>query len=305
MSPTPKPPHWWNRWSESEKPASPLEPSEASPQEVVVPPDHPLPVAARWWGSHAVPEGGHLHLRIGPLDLTAQRNPHEWRIAWNRDDTFEDGVAKAELAVVDHGSETEANLERFVFSHTPKRLTLRPRLADRPVVSRPITPLHIPAGEQVVVFISSPLWVAFEVGEEGRLLKDLPIVRPSDTWFGPSTLEGEVCYAGRTRATLALEPPPHPPERATIPTLVRNESRQEMLLERINLPVPLLSLFADQQGRLWSEGLTLVREGDGDMASLHIGKGPPQHAGQAERVAPPRHEAGHRILARAFSALFG
>ena len=90
-----------------------------------------------------------------------------------------------------------ANTERHASSETAEAVWLRPLLADRALVSRPVTPLYVPAGETVIIFVRSSLWLRIEAGDSLIPLQELPILRPSDTWFGLTTMEGEFVTPAR------------------------------------------------------------------------------------------------------------
>jgi hypothetical protein len=131
------------------------------------------------------------------------------------------------------------------------------------------------------------------------------VQRLSDTWFGPSTREGELCYAARTHARNHLEQVPRRPHRAVTPVKVRNEAATLLPIEKLSLPVPMLSVYGDPQGGLWSEEVHLTRAADSDMASLRVVPGRPTFVTTADRLSGPRTEPGRGGLVRAFTDLFG
>jgi hypothetical protein len=182
-------------------------------------------------------------------------------------------------------------------------LRLLPRLPDRPVVSRPDTPFYVLAGEEIRLFVSSPVWVHVLSGE--RELLEIPIYRPSDTWFGPSTREGEVCYASWTSGRTELAELPRRPHRAVATVRVENHTEKSVLVERLNIPVPYLALYAAADGSLWTQGVTLRMVEDGATAEIHIAKEGPPEAPGATRLADPREDADRNLLVRALSALIG
>jgi hypothetical protein len=195
-------------------------------------------------------------------------------------------------------------IERYMFRATGEAIHLLPMLADRPIVSRPITPIHLPSGEEVTLFVSSPVWVGVAVDGGKKRLLALPIIRPSDTWFGPNTFDGELCYDSRTRGLLSADEVVLRIHRAITPVLIYNRADSDLMLERISIPVPLLSLYGDQQGQLWTEAVTLLREEDNEMAALKIGHGAPNQAGKCELFTEPRQRSGRGLFYRAFSSLF-
>jgi hypothetical protein len=257
-----------------------------------------------WWGEFhiAVKQAGRW--KIGPMTLWIQREGREWVIAYRiQGDPLTDTL-EVEVPSPAEPLMKEAILSRYSFRDSPGTLIIAPALADRPVITRPETPLYIPPGEEVIIFVSSPVWVQVSVDDPPVLLQDTPIYRPSDTWFGPSTLEGELCYASRTKGHLKIEDMIFRPHRAVTPILIRNMEEDTLFLERISLPVPLLSIYASVDGNLWTEPVTIKRAGQKDFASFEIKKAPPREAVRPKLISLPRRPSNQNILIRAFSAIF-
>ena len=91
---------------------------------------------------------------------------------------------------------------------------------------------------------------------------------------------------------------------AVTPVRIENRIDAPLLIERISLPVTLLSLFVAADGMLWTEEVTLRREQAGEMAALQVGQGAPLLAQAATLVQGPRNANRSGILLRAFAALF-
>lgn len=194
-------------------------------------------------------------------------------------------------------------LARYVTHETPEQIMVRPALADRPVVSRPYTPFAVPPGEMAVIYVSTPLWFGLLAGEPAQPLHEIPIQRPSDTWFGPSTTVGEVCYASRTLGRLDLQNVPLYTHRALTQVQINNRASTPLLVERLNLPVPYLSLFVAEDRVLWTEAVTMVQERETSLAEFSIENKPPKVAQGITFVAPARKPAAKGMLIRAFGAL--
>ncbi len=259
---------------------------------------------SHWWGEYIIRSRQSLHCHIGPLSLLLHNEREEWQIAYNRSDEGEDENIACEITESDIAPESFANNSRYILHDDSGKLHIKPKLADRPIVSRPWSPFHLTAGQEATLYVSSPLWIEITVGEQQRRLEEIAIHRPSDTWFGPSTREGELCYASRTSCRLRLDELPWRPHRAITPVLIRNRADSLLTLERLSLPVPLLPLFATADGRLWTPRVTLTRDQDGDMADLKIDKGAPTEIEAATLLDTPRKAAGSGTLIRAFNAIF-
>lgn len=158
-----------------------------------------VPERTDWWGEIEVPPGHGISSRVGPMEFTVARLPLEWRVTWQTDEDPLDNqlrlggvVPLGDLPVLPHTLRVGDPSDDWTFE-------LRPALADRPVVSRAEAPFSVLPGDQATIFVSIPLWIC-GAADAGRPLFELPLYRPSDTWFGPSTRAGELCYASRTNA---------------------------------------------------------------------------------------------------------
>ncbi len=256
-----------------------------------------------WWGERSLALGEGGYLRLGARELWLQRSAHDWLVA-TRDgrDPLAQEIA-LELPGV-FAPPAEARLCRYAFSTTHPRLSLTPRLADRPLICRPEAPLTLLPRQQVELLVSSPIWVALAVGEPLQPLLDLPLLRLSDSWFGPPTRPGGLSYATTTRV-LTERSAVHPsPLRAITPVAVRNSSPTPVTLERLNLPLPMLELYHDRQGGLWS-GVVKLEWERAQEVELTLVEGPPTAAAGGERVATARQAVSRNLLFQAVDYLFG
>jgi hypothetical protein len=260
-----------------------------------------------WWDPVTLNNGQTMEWHIGPLILFVRRLSTEWQIASQRTSEFNEDQSIWRVSEVDFIPEDFGDTSRFVLRDTSGLLTFTPQLADRPIISRPISPFSVIAGEEVTLYVSSPLWLELFVGEpgkSGKKLDEIAIQRPSDTWFGPSTREGELCYASNTHCRLSLEELPQRSHRAITPIVLRNRANSTLTLERLNLPAPNLSLYATSTGQLWTPKITLTREEDDELAAINIDHQAPDIAKDAVFINKPRKAVNERMLIRAFNAVF-
>ena len=256
---------------------------------------------SNWWGTYDVAMGHTLRWQIGPATLWVTRKQVEWSVGrLDGRDPVDNRLAVAENSEVPDGDEVEVS--RFAVQGESRALRLTPALPDRPVIFKAAKPFFVPAGEEATLFVSSPLWLRLDVGEKTTELLDVPLQRPSDTWFGPDTLTGELCYASRTSARLHLQEVPVRPHRAITEVRIVNRAKASLPLENLKVPVPGLELFASGDGHLWTAGLTLEREEDRDQARVRI-TDRPKTATALTPVAPPRTPASRGALIDAFGGL--
>lgn len=253
----------------------------------------------RWWEPVPVAQDGVILWRLGPFDLCVWRRAQEWRLAWARStDPLRDACGH-ESGV--WAPEAYQGSVRVVTGTTGSTLALRPASADRDLVVRPDPAVHLPPGCSASLYVSAPLWV--HVLDGTALLADLPSVLPSDTWFGTSTREGELCYASRTSARLTLSELPRRPARSTTRVDLHNHGEDALVVDRIKVPVRHLALHVDDKGGLWTPTLDMTRGRSEARSSVEIGKPPIGPDGPWPQLAPPREEGVPSMLFRAFDAL--
>ncbi|OGF99672.1 MAG: hypothetical protein A2Z86_11240 [Candidatus Glassbacteria bacterium GWA2_58_10] len=257
-----------------------------------------------WWGNFSLAQGESGLWRIGPASFRIERLKCEWRILYDCSGDPQDNNAEVLVPLAQVTQPGPASsLTRFGAGGTVESLQISPALADRPVVIRPEVPFFVLPNEEVNFYAGTPLWFRVEVGKRRTLLQDAPIIRPSDTWFGPSTMEGELCYANRLFGKLEISELSFRPHRATTVILLRNKGRKSIRLERFNLPVPNLSLYQSAESRLWTQQVTLDLGDDEHTASLGFKPVAPAAAGKAKIVCEPRLKPDQNILTRAMNYL--
>lgn len=263
-------------------------------------PKHPT----TWWGEYRMPVGQAGRWRIGPLTLWIERFQHEWRVAREIEPGAPDDAIDVCVPTEGGNLLERDEVARFGLAQTADTILIEPALADRPVVTSPEKPFRVPPGESVRVYVGSPLWITLASGSPPVQLEEFPIVKPNDTWFGRSTREGVLCYASRTHARLDASDLPRRPHRAVTEVLVRNQADTPLLLDRMELPAPHLSLYATPDGHLWTQDITLVRAEDGDFAAVKLSDSAPHRAVGPVLVAEARREAPRNLVLRTFGSFF-
>lgn len=267
--------------------------------------------ALKWWGDFRVPHDKTGLWKIGPLSLSIQRLSGEWRVSHEvGDDAFETGLS----IEVPSRRRADPSLDadqtaRYTVSDGSEAVRLSPLLPDRPLVTRSEKTLNVLPFEKTTVFASVPLWIRIAVGEERKTLCELPIFRPTDTWFGADTLNGRLCYASRSFHRVRFSQVPILPHRATTEVVVHNLADTMLSLERMLISVTHLSLYRAGNGALWTDDLFLERHKADDYAMLRTRARQMQSRDSsrdetAVTVSEPRETARENPMIRAFSTLF-
>lgn len=239
-----------------------------------------------WWGTFHVEEGQTRFWRVGNMVVCVDRFTNEWHIAscpisqvqQPEEESTEDTTFQVPIE--------ELVFKTFTFK-TQAEITLTPVLPNRSLASKLERPFFIPGGEEIILYVSSPVWIRVSTGTTNIILDEIPTFFLSDTWFGENFIEGELCYAGHTYCSTHLREIPSGPDRIISPMLIRNDSSLMLPIEKISVPLPNLSVYSDEQNYLWTEQLTVHREGD-DHPKVRVKKGPPKAIASLERRSPPR-----------------
>ncbi len=249
-------------------------------------------------------KGQSLLIEVGPMKLVIHHDNNEWILAYDWDFNDKDDVPAISYGNSQDFEHIDKNILRFAYHQSTTRLDIKARLADRSVVAKPRIPFYLLARQELWLYVSSPVWLSISIGDESTLLTELPVHRPSDTWFGSNTIEGEVAYSVKTHARLNLEEINTSMHRAITPVRLVNETDQHLFLERISIPAPSLSLFEDQHYHLWSSCITLLKEIDSDTTSMKIESTPPSQAENARLISDPRMSAPANVFVKTMRSLF-
>ena len=259
--------------------------------------------APTWWGSRHIEEGQGGSFRVGAMKMWIAHFPGEWRVALKHEDVVDDEEISVRCPDEIVDPPDGATLHRFATKSADTGLTIEPILADRSVVARPEIPFNVLPDDEARLFLSIAVWVRLSVRGTTSTLLEVPTIRLSDSWFGATTREGEICYASRTAARMNLANVVRRSTRAITSVVVRNRAEDRLSLERIALPVPALSLFGDVDGNLWTEEVTVERDREGHTAQVKLGRRPPKHAKKPIKVSGARVPEAQNVIVRALHSL--
>lgn len=256
-----------------------------------------------WWGKFTIDEDKAGLWRIGSACIRIERSINEWVVACTEGLESGSNEVSVEIPIERQGRfETDWKASRFAVGRTDGKITITPATADRPVVIRTEVPFHLLPRTDVSFYVSSPLWFKIEVGSPASALQDFPVLRPSDTWFGPSPKEGEYCYANRVYGQLRLDNINFKPHRAVTVVSLRNRSADSILIERLKLPAPNLSLYEGDPGGLWTQAMVL-EIGPDKALNLQLRDRAPSEIKNPRLIAGPRQKMEKGVLTRALSYL--
>lgn len=262
-----------------------------------------------WWGRHSIEGGRTLLWQIGPLQLWIQNRGQQMKLTWTHGSDWLDPRVRnlpAGGSDLPPADAKEVNAVTCIFgANGIDEILFSPALPDRPIVTRLSQPTRVMPGEETTLYILSPLWLRVETAQTTKLMHELPIFRFSDTWFGPMSSTGELCYSSTSSAFLDLREVPLRLHCVISAVRIRNLGSDALPLERVNLPIPRLSLFFSPRTGFWTDAVTLERKDNSEMASLKIERQPPADANPSQFIVGPRQSTSEaNSVVRAFSAFF-
>lgn len=234
-----------------------------------------------------------LQINAGDLSLTISRLPHEWLLNYQWQKNGNDGPF--ECYFTDICEQTSGQFSRLAVSTAADVVTLQPKLADRPVIVRPHSPLTIAARHRITLYVSTPLWLSIGIADT-RV--EFPLQQLSDTWMGALTGEGSLCYGSLTHARLDKSLLLKLPYRALTPVSINNLSDENVTLERLRIPAPNLSLY-EGGGQLTTESLAFIMDIKNHQGSVTI-----EQSANSPCVSPAREQADRGILTNTWENLF-
>lgn len=257
-----------------------------------------------WWGEFDFAANETKCWCIGERTIAVRRSEHEWTV-WNQDLPSEINKQIVITKAKARESFADVHFERFVLSQTTNKLFVEPSLADRSMVVRPSKPILVMPDEKARIYVSTPIWMTISIEGKEAPMTDIPFWRPSDSWFGASTMTGDMCYSKYTDAKLdprLLEVRSH---RASTLVTVINEQKENLLIQRLNLPVPLLKTYANESNQFWTDQVNIVQNTEHSKPVSHIRHSPPEQIESMRLVSESRELSNKSAFLSSIRNLIG
>lgn len=252
-----------------------------------------------------LPVGQILSLRFGPLSLYLGHFYQEWRISWITTNDYMDNsfaICNPLDGEIPHKLQS---MVRYTYSRPCNHFVkITPTLGDLSYVAKPTKPLIILPGEKVNLFMSIPLFVRIETEDPYHLLEDIPVLQSTKTWFGESTVKGEICYSTKIKAVLNQAEVINRPYRAISQLEVQNKSLEPLHVERLKVPAPFLSLFQGDDSLFYTSVMSFVCDENGMIKNVDIGSDDDEFDDKV-LIAGPRIKANDKNLLHPLNYFFG
>lgn len=169
------------------------------------------------------------------------------------------------------------------------RIDLVPAQPDRPVVLRLGAPISLAPSAFLRGWVSLPLWLMIRERDRGVPLAQWPLQPVSDTWVGESPLAGEFGYG--LNGDL-LETPVNESWLLSVPVELRNKDIVPVVVDRLLLPAPHLSVFESKGEGFCTEHVDFPMDGLRRLPDSVIGNAGPEGAVLRQAPRRPREKRG-------------
>ncbi len=174
-------------------------------------------------------------------------------------------------------------------------LFIAPSLPEKPLVFKG-SKLHVSPGLKLTFFLKIPLTVQlyFSKNQPENLLKEIPVRRLSDTWFG-EPFGGERAFALGNDYFQSTEKINLSPYEAICPVTIFNNSQSVLEVERLIIRTEDMALYKNENKIVTSQLLIEYRGKDIiSSASYHYAKA--FHGEKAEMITKPRANLSKHLL---------
>lgn len=212
-----------------------------------------------------------------------------------------DSIGECEYSVTQIPESVEWN--RWSLSNDVQKIDIMPVFPDRPVVVKPELKMKLLPNVKIKFYVRVPIWVRMvtqQTNSELTLLES-PSVVLSSTWFG-TPAQGELCYWITSGVQFQTEPDLTRYYSAICPINLSNKSDKELEITKLNIRVPKLSIFIDQQ-QLWSDDIKINYRGEEHSSQIIVSGKAPEERPSAVLLSKPRSDGKKSFTAKTFSTI--
>ncbi|WP_286240803.1 DUF432 domain-containing protein [Neptuniibacter halophilus] len=194
--------------------------------------------------------------------------------------------------------------ERLYIGDPEEQYRIQLQLADKPYQVKTDTPIRIGPNGHLVLYVSTPLWVQL-ISTSGQVMSEYPAVSPRLSWVGSSTTEGALCYSSKSTAPADITQVQRREHRAVTAMELVNSGTAPLSVERLSLPLNMLSLYYASGEGFWTESVRFrIEPGSGETTIVASAK-PPLDIGEAKLISEPRESGKSSRLKTAMNLIMG
>jgi hypothetical protein len=193
---------------------------------------------------------------------------------------------------------------RVIESSEQDELLVKPAMAARNIVAKPMTPISLPPNQTVTIYLSTPISLTLSLSNANKPLITLPSVKLSETWFGPKPHIGELCLASEFSGRTDLANLPLRPTRVITPVQVENQGDDLLKLSKIAIPCEFLDIYQTAEHGLWTPAIKVTRTQQHALASVSVDKALLDEIKDGEIIAPARESNKSGLLSKTLDMVF-
>jgi hypothetical protein len=235
------------------------------------------------FGKHQIAPGEHRFFADENFSMGVKREKEGW-ILLNLENP---AAEKPEDADFSEGEYFQTGKSNTIF--------ITPSLPDKPLVFKG-SKLHVSPGQKLAFFLKIPMAVQvyFSKIQPENLLKEFPVQRLSDTWFG-EPFSGEPAFSLGSEFSLSMEKIEPTVFETICPVSIYNNSPGVLEVERLIIRVENLAIYRNE-GKLITSQVVIEYKGKDSIssASYHFSKN--IQGEKAEILQKPKAESSKSLL---------
>lgn len=243
-------------------------------------------------------------MALGNLNLFIMKQENEFQVSANYQKSNLSPLCKS-LSELGNKLELGMVKERLYLGNDKAGLYITLQLADKPYQVNPSALIKIAPKGKIVLYASTPLWVQLKAENSKKIQAEYPTVWPRLSWVGSSTTEGMLCYSTKIEAPSLFEDINVYSHRAITALEVINDGETVLEIDRLSLPVKILSLFYSSKMGFWTESVRYRVDPDSGEMSIVAGKKPPEDIGEYAKIANARDRNRSSRFKTAMNLLIG
>ncbi|MDO6592501.1 hypothetical protein [Neptuniibacter sp. 1_MG-2023] len=244
-------------------------------------------------------------MALGDLTLFLQQNGNELLTAVNYQSRDKPALREALRKIDDLPQEVKVG-ERLYSGPEEESVYIELQLADKPYQVNADTPIKLGPKGRVVLYVSTSLWVQLKTIDTQKVMTEYPAVIPRMSWVGSSSIEGALCYSTKTAAPSELSQVSRKEHRAiTALEIVNDSSHSPLTIQRLSLPLNMLSLFYSESAGFWTESIRFRMDAETGETVIVTSQKPPDELGGCEKISTARDSKQSSRLRTAMKLIMG
>ena len=200
--------------------------------------------------------------------------------------------------------EDEKAWSRWVLNTNEPEIEIHPAFQELPLVVRPEYPIRMVSGSEAKFYTRVPIIMQIiDLAENGLKITEVPSIPLVRTWFG-TFLSGEMAYWLKTTARREISKDMFKSHLCICPIVIKNNSDEELHVEKLCLRVDRLSIFKDNStNQLWSDQMKIECKGQDNYSDLVVSGKQPDEVIDGQLVGKPRNPLKKGIAEKTFNII--